>query len=44
MLRAVRPGFYKYSVTRDGQRFLVNSVQPSPNGQLNVILNWNSGK
>jgi Tol biopolymer transport system component len=38
--RAVRPGLYRYDVSRDGQRFLVNTYQSAAVGQMNVILNW----
>jgi len=44
MFRAIRPGFYRYDVSRDGQRFLLNAYQSMSTGQLNVVLNWKSGK
>ena len=45
MFRAIRSGFYRYDVTRDGQRFLVNTYQSMMTGRnLNVVLNWRSGK
>ena len=34
------PRFNVYSPTRDGQRFLVASPQPSGSAPLTVIVNW----
>ncbi len=34
-------GRHAYSVSRDGQRFLINMPQERPNaGALNVVVNW----
>ena len=38
------PGTTKYDVTRDGQRFLVNSaVDPGTAEPIFVVLNWTAG-
>ena len=35
--------FFSYDVTRDGQRFLINSKLDQPNAApLSIILNWAS--
>jgi hypothetical protein len=40
-----RFSLYRYDVTRDRQRFLINTMDLSnSSGQLNVILNWHAGK
>jgi len=40
MFRAVRAGLYRYDVSRDGQRFLLNTYESMSTGQLNVVFNW----
>jgi Tol biopolymer transport system component/predicted Ser/Thr protein kinase len=32
--------FYNYSVSEDGQRFLVNTVEEATSGPITVVLNW----
>jgi hypothetical protein len=34
---------YGYDVTRDGQRFLVNSLEGAGGAPLTLVLNWDTG-
>jgi hypothetical protein len=45
MFPASSPSFFRYDVTSDGRRFLVNSVdQRSSSNPITVVLNWNERK
>ena len=37
------PAKHQYAVARDGQRFLINSVEEDRSAPITVVLNWTAG-